>query len=469
LKVAAPLRNYFAPVFMRDNALIIAASWIVLLLVLNGVLVHGDIASIMADSRQTVFLTWGACWIVPGAVYAHYWRQVSTPQAPAVPGMIGAEFRAALVMTVLVILLIDLPFLVRGAPLIGMLALTLSGIVLSGSTMPPITSARGMPSQAWLWMTRARLALLAGLVLIGYQNRWFVQVLEAPLAFTVSLALAAGTILVALLWYLPVVMRGVIEGREQRQDARISRGRRKIASLAAISDWRPRLWPDAPVPAQFALPSGPIGMAVAGVGQYGIVFTIDLAIYYYSGDSWRATLHESAQQAMALICGLTAAQMSQSLLNRSGFALTFVAGRYGGRLHYSRSVFRAFVLNGVVRGIFVVAIGLVVPLWLRMLTPTAALSDGASIIVIILGGSLFGALPLFWHEFGGIGFAAFCAMFGYMFCYGGVFAALAAHGALALAIPATIAMIAGICGLTIYLIAPRRLATMDWPIDGEQV
>ena len=142
----ASLRNYFKPVFVRENALIAAASLIVVLLALNGFLMRDDALAVFADSRHAVFLIWGACWIVPGTVYAHYWRQISTPQAPSIPRMIGTEYCAALVMTLLAVFLIDAPFVLRGAPWLGMLTLTLGGIVLSGSFMPPVASAPGWPT-----------------------------------------------------------------------------------------------------------------------------------------------------------------------------------------------------------------------------------------------------------------------------------------------------------------------------------
>ncbi len=453
--------------FVRENALIAAASLIVVLLALNGFLMRDDALAVFADSRHAVFLIWGACWIVPGTVYAHYWRQISTPQAPSIPRMIGTEYCAALVMTLLAVFLIDAPFVLRGAPWLGMLTLTLGGIVLSGSFMPPVASARGMPSSAWLWITRVRLGLLAGLAIVGYQRRWFSRILGAPAALAVPLALVCAVVLIALLWFVPILMRRVIGRWERREDARMLLGGGRSGKLAAILDWQPRFWPRAPVPAQFALPAGPIGMAIGTIGQYGIIFAIDLAIYHFSGDARTVGLREATTQAMALTCGLTAAQMSQSLLNRSGFVLTFIAGLYGSRRQYSRSVFRHFVLNGTARGVFIVAVGLVVPLWLRMVTPAVAMADAVSIIVIILGSSLLGALPLLWYEFGGIGIAAFCAMLGYTFCYGGVFAALTAERSLSWKIPATIAMVTGLCGFVIYRIAPARLSEMDWPIEFE--
>ncbi len=463
----AAFRNYFTPVFLRENALIVAASLIVALLALNGFLMRDDTLAVLANSRHAVFLVWGACWIVPGTVYAHYWRQISTPLAPSIPRMIGTEYRAALVMTLLAVFLIDAPFVLSGARWSGMLTLTLGGIVLSGSFMPPVASARGMPSSAWLWITRVRLGLLAGLAIVGYQRRWLFHILEIPSALAVPLAVVCAVVLIALLWFVPTLMRRVIGRWERHQDARTSFGGGRFGGLAAILDWHPKFWPHAPVPAQFALPAGPIGMAIATIWQYGIIFAIDLTIYHFSGDARAVGLREITTQAMALTCGLTAAQMSQSLLNRSGFVLTYIAGLYGSRRQYSRSVFRHFVLNGTARGVFIVAVGLAVPLWLQMVTPVVAVADAVSIIVIILGSSLLGALPLLWYEFGGIGIAAFCAMFGYTFCYGGVFAALTAEHSLSWEIPATTATVAGLCGFVIYRIAPARLSEMDWPIEFE--
>ncbi len=462
----AALRNYASVVLVRENPLVITAVWIMALLAVMAAVTQGNPISLLDHDRGLVYLLWGACWILPSVVLAHYWRQVLAAHAPAIPGLLGAEFRAALLMLVLVVALIDAPLVHLGAPVVGLLALTLVGVVISGSMVPPLVSARGMPGPLWLWATRLRLALLAGVVLLGLAHHWFGWLVAAPLSLTLPLCLAMSAIIIGVLWRVPGLIRQ-INARSTPLPASLVVQR--WGWLVRVLDWRPRFWPDAPVPAQFALPSGPIGLLVNIGVQYAIVFGVDYVVYHQSGAQHASGLHRAAQQSMALVAGLTVAQLSQSLLNRSGFALTFLAGRYGARLNYSRTVFRVFMINALIRCAVVTMIGMAMAVWLRMVSDEVAVIDGALILLTMLGSCLFGALPLLWHDFGGIGVAAFCAMSGYLFCYSGVFAALTATGAMVIAVPAVIAGVAVIGGAVIWRFAPGRLATMDWPVDTEAV
>ena len=462
----AALRNYASVVFLRENPLVITAIWIIAASGLMAAMTVGNPISLLDHDRGLVYLLWGSCWILPSVVLAHYWRQVLAAHAPAVPGMPGAELRAALVMLGLVIALIDAPWLRLGAPVGGMLALTLGGVVISGSLVPPLVSARGMPGPLWLWAMRLRLALLAGVVLFGFEHHWFGALVAAPLRVTIPLGLAMAAIIIGVLSRVPDLVRQV-NARSTPLPA--LRARSGLGWFRKLLDYRPYFWPDAPVPAQFALPTGPIGLLLNVGLQYAIVFGVDYVVYHQTGAHHASGLHRAAQQSMALVAGLTVAQLSQSLLNRSGFALTFLAGRYGARLNYSRMVFRVFMINALIRCVVVTMIGMAMAAWLRMVSDEVALIDGALILLTMLGSCLFGALPLLWHDFGGIGVAAFCAMGGYLFCYSGVFAALTARGAMVIAVPAVIAGIAVIGGTVIWRLAPGRLATMDWPVDTEAV
>ncbi|HQT88138.1 MAG TPA: hypothetical protein PK677_06240 [Acidiphilium sp.] len=468
----AALRNYLSIVFLRENPLVITAVWIIASSTLMAVFQHGDPIALLDHDRGTVYLLWGSCWILPSVVLAQYWRQVLAPHAPAVPGLLIAELRAALVMLVVVIAVIDAPLARLGAPISGLVALTLVGVVISGSMVPPLVSARGMPGPLWLWATRLRLALLAGVVLFGFQNHWFGWLVAANPALTIPLSLLMIAVIIGVLWRVPTFMRHLNARSTTRPDLQQSRptpARLMLARLANFVRWRPGFWPDAPVPAQFALATGPIGLLINIAVQYAIIFGVDFAVYHNMASTRATGLHMAAEQSMALVAGLTVAQLSQSLLNRSGFALTFLAGRYGGRAQYSQSVFRIFLINGFIRCAVVAVVGMSIAAALHMVSIEVAIIDGLLILATMLGSSLFGALPLLWHDFGGIGVAAFCAMSGYLFCYSGVFAALTATGMFVIAVPAVIATIAVIGGAIIWMFAPGRLATMDWPIDTEAV
>jgi hypothetical protein len=463
----AALRNYVSMVFLRENPLVIAAIWIILSSALTAAFQHGNPIALLDHDRAAVYLLWGACWILPSVVLAQYWRQVLAAHAPAVPGLLVAELRAALVMLALVVAIIDAPLARLGAPITGLIALTLVGVVISGSMVPPLVSARGMPGPLWLWATRLRLALLAGVVLFGFENHWFGGLVAAKPIVTIPLIMLMIAVIIGVLWRVPSVIRQLNARNTTRPELRQSRP--TLARLIDVIHWRPRFWPDAPVPAQFALATGPLGLLINITVQYGIVFGVDYVVYHNMAGTSATGLHMAAEQSMALVAGLTVAQLSQSLLNRSGFALTFLAGRYGGRMNYSQSVFRVFLINGFIRCALVAIIGMSVAAALHMVSVEVAIIDGVLILATMLGSSLFGALPLLWHDFGGIGVAAFCAMSGYLFCYSGVFAALTASGMFVIAVPAVIATIAVIGGTIIWIFAPGRLATMDWPVDTEAV
>jgi hypothetical protein len=463
----AALRNYLSIVFLRENPLVITAVWIMGSSALMAVVQHGNPIALLNHDRGTVYLLWGSCWILPSVVLAHYWRQVLADHAQAVPGLLTAELRAALLMLAIVVAIIDAPLARLGAPISGLLALTLVGVVISGSMVPPLVSARGMPGPLWLWATRLRLAVLAGVVLLGFQNHWFGGLVAAKPAFTIPLSVLMIAVIIGVLWRVPTFLRHLNARNTTRPELRQSRP--TLARLIDFIHWRPRFWPDAPVPAQFALATGPLGLLINIAVQYSIVFGVDYVVYHNMVHTSATGLHMAAEQSMALVAGLTVAQLSQSLLNRSGFALTFLAGRYGGRMNYSQSVFRVFLINGFIRCALVTIVGMSVAAALHMVSIEVAIIDGILILATMLGSSLFGALPLLWHDFGGIGVAAFCAMSGYLFCYSGVFAALTATGIFVIAVPAVIATIAVISGCIIWIFAPGRLATMDWPIDTEAV
>lgn len=467
--VGAALRNYASPIFVRDNPMLIAAAGMVATTVAGApkaaaLVAAGGIHALFLHQSLFLFFWWYVAFYIPACFTLHYWREVGSNLATAIPGLRTAELLAITIALSLLTPLFAAPLIWLGAPITG--ALALAAIAMAGGGA---FSAGGPTGQA-KGIARARMLLFVPMILVGSQPQYLGYILFAPAPVALALAGLALALTVSGLRYLPARAASQIEANEHRADLASNTPRTGPVSAARhaigrLMTWKPAFMPIQPLPIVLGVPLGPIGLAIVTCVQITIFLLYMPSFAWITGHGFITTLHQVAPQTIAFGVAVSLFGSGRWLLNRGDWPTLYMAGRYGGRTGYATAMGRAFRTNVIEIGVINTTVVVCLALALGIVTPLHAIPIALCSIAVIFGAGHLPALPLLWHEFGGKGFTL-------MFSLASVYATMAIlgfglldHGPRLWAI-ACAAVLLGL-GLAMARIAPRRLAAMDWPIETE--
>lgn len=468
--VRAALRNYVSPVFVRDNMVIVAAGLDVtaMLICLKSaarVVAHGGVRALL--SHQSIFQTvwWMVAFLVPNAVTTHYWRQIKSNLATAIPDLAAAERAAVSIMLAGVFLLLALPFLWLGAPVWGTLALTSIGLVMGGGT----TAAPG----AHRVVSVLRALLIAPIMLVGFAPGYLAMIMFAPPRLDAAIVLAIGVVMAAGLYYRPAQAAQQGEDVERRIDRAV--GRRAVTrrpsvvfnGIRRLLFWKPWFLSDLPLPAALNLPLGPIGIGVS-ITAMTALFTLSMSVVsWITGNGFVHAAMTQGRQTLGIGISLTLLAGGQWLLNRDDWPVLFMAGRYGGRQGFCRSMIRAHCSNIIQSSLWCGVVGAAGGVLFGAMRPDQAPLAAIAVFGIMFGMSFAPGLPLLWRERGGKA-ATFAANYaGYMIALMTFQTLIMRHGPTTLSL--IIAAAAMIFGIVMLRFIPARLAVMDWPIGAVTV
>jgi hypothetical protein len=468
--VGAALRNYASPIFVRGNPMPIFAAFMVAATVVGApkaaaVVAAGGIHALFRHRSSFLFFWWYIAFYVPACFTLHYWREVGSNLATAVPGLRTAELLAITIVLSTLTLLFATSLIWLGAPMAG--ALALAALAIAGGC----AFSAGGPTGQSKGIARVRLVLFVPLILLGSQSQYFAYIVFAPAPMALALAGLAIALTVSGLRYYPARAASQIEANEHRVDLAATRiPRNRLVSSArhligSIMTWKPAFMPIRPLPMTLGVTLGPIGWAVALAIQI-IVFLFYMPVFAaVLGHSFVKTLIQTAPQSLGFSAAITVFGSGLWLINRSEWPCLYMAGRYGGRNRFSRvmaNAFRAKTVEFATIAAFLLTASASV---LGIINAQNSIPAAICSFGLIFGASYAATLPLLWRELGGVGFIVAFALGGGFATMGILSFGIFNHGPKLWGILCTIPIVG--LGLIMSRIAPRRLATMDWPIETE--
>ncbi len=464
--VGVALRNYWRPVFVRENPLLFSA-----LMFLAGCAVsyHGGLVTVQEHGVRALFhqrsafimFWWFLTFMLTGCYARQYWRQITAGLAAIVPGFLAAEYGAILLMFALVLLVLATPFWGLGAPVLGSLALASIGMVVGGTAGTSAPTGQSRPIRALIG-----LAILPFMVL-AYMPRVFLVVIFAPQLMVALILLVAIGIIVVGLRYFPAQALLQTDALEVTLDRRATRAAPVsvlsaiFAAVGQLIRWQPRFMKTDPLPETLQMQVGALGSLMGQMLLTSLMLGFDALFGSISDTTERHFLLGVLPQS--LVFGLMAS--GRWLLNRSEWPLLFMGGRYGGRLGFARAMFRAHRRNATQMATSAGLVGMAMLLLLTRMEWAWSILGGLVIAGLLFGLSYATAIPLFWREFGGKGISVFFQVASFA---AGTFSlefGIFIHGLQLVVLP--LAVLVVVLGLAMERIGARRLAAMDWPLETD--
>lgn len=471
--VGAALRNYASPLFLRQNAMTVPA----LAMLLGAATLFPHAFSVAAHSGIRhlflhggggfTFAWWYISFYVPACLIFHYWRQIRSNIATSVPYLPDTEFAAIVILLVPTILVLAAPLIALGAPATGSLALS-SVATMSGGAM----SSAG-PTGHSKGIAVLRVFLFLPLMFAGTQPQYLAYILFASAPVAAAITIVASIVIVSGLRFYPARAASQIESAEHKFDLATSRPPRTgviptaLRAIGHVMTWKPAILSDRPLPMTLGVRLGPIGTTVLLLLQITLLLLYMPFFAWLTGHHFIKTLIQAAPQSLGFGVAITVFGAGQWLINRSDWPSLYMAGRYGGRIGFSRAMSNAFrartiefsVTGAVLVTGFALALGIV--------TSKTALPAALCCFGVLFGASYAPALPLFWQERGGKGFILMFSMAAAFGVVGVLGFGILDHGLRLWGIGCSLAAFS--FGLIISRATPGRLALMDWPIETEAI
>ncbi|WP_041249517.1 hypothetical protein [Gluconacetobacter diazotrophicus] len=462
----AALRNYASRAFVVGNPtlysallfLAITPSWVAKV---GPGLRHGTTAAMDHAGANPLSMT---AFMGMTSISTYYWRQVGESLATTIPGFLAAELRAGLTVVALLFVALTIPLLWCGLPVAGAAAFVAFSFTFAAGGRPVRGEKRSLK---WL-----RVGIMTGGALFSFIPQWQIWLLFLPWPLAAGIVAVCGTLVVLGMTYHAGRTQAEQEQAENRADSRRTSvmqpgvvGR----TLGHLMLWQPPMLRQAPLPPTLARPLGPAGillMALASVtGMLAIsAMTASIMVLMHEG-AFAPIFRDTARGGLVTLPGVTLMVLSNWLLNRKDWPFFFMAGRYGSRVAFARTMFRAYRLNVLLWGV-----GVIVPVMLVLVllgsVPGAAAGWLGVLLVLMFTGACYGSsVPLIWRELGGKGVTIAAGMAAYMaMILANPVVLYRAHHA-DLAIAASLAIF--VAGMAVSQVAPRQLTRMDWPFDGE--
>ncbi len=467
--LAAALRNYARPVFVRENptflstamfsistGLVFASQW-------HFVRLHG-VRVLFAHQSPAVMTWWLMTFMLTGSVARQYWRQITAGIAASVPDLINTEYAAILLMFALVLGVLTAPFVLLGAPVIGSMALASIGMIVGGA------AGACVPTGQVGWVRRLSGFAMLPFIFLAFIPGMLGRVVFAPPSVTAVILLIGLGLIGSGLRYFPAkallqtdALEVAIE-RRGAKSAKINAVGGIFAAIGRVLRWQPRWMGLGAVPTTMRMQVGPLGALVGQCVLTGLMLAVNLAIAATSGGSGHhitAMLRGALPQS--LIFGLFIS--GQWLMIRTEWPFLFMVGQHHGRLGFARLMFRAHRLHALqMAG----SSGLVAMVMAAILGHAGMLQAGLAGLVVtalIFGISYCAAVPLLWRRFGGKPVLVLFQMLGALIGLFSIEFGIFFHGFQPVVLG--VAVLAVGFGLVIEWVAARRLAEMDWPLETE--
>ncbi|MBS1104454.1 ABC transporter permease [Gluconobacter sp. Dm-62] len=450
------LRLYGTRIFLVGNPMVYTAGFFI---VLAGMTAHDLHTALLTQGLEkalkhaNVFNAAIAATFIQNCLQTHSGNQIGASQAPAIPGLLHAEARAAALTSIVAIIALAGLLGWSGLPLHDTLFYTLL------NTVPAVVQWYAPPQQTSRRikgiMAVIGVSLLLGLMLLTLTTDFPLWALTRPAVLTIPADLAMMGLLTAAIMTLPNRLHspamlaptdGVTASAPEfampdsappvaPQDLSFYQLRQMLLSPASPTSQRNDLLISLIMPASIILFMGSLPLGHGSFGTRIAHLTPGMTILIALQDGW--------------------------ISNRKHWPLLLTTGRFGSRLSFVRAVFAAKASR-----IFMTAplrtLSLMLPVTLfKPLTPTHALLDGVELLVAMLGVTFCCPLPFLVMKQppqGIIVAASIAPAFLLQICnpfilgtriFGPIALALAALGALC------------------FFVVPSRMARSDWPYETE--
>jgi len=468
--LAAALRNYAKPIWLRGNsfAILSAGYFAALMMIVAATIRHHETWVHGARwhlAHTGILLMWTMlAGAAPGSVFFHYARQVRVTIAPVEPGLIDAEADAALVLSMPVAILLALPLVAMGAPPIGSLAASLTAVAFVASTL----NAQGAQQGA---VRLLRSLFMLPLIVVGmFYPDALLSLIFAPAPIATALCVAALPLIWLGLRFDPVRYAhsvDAIAAASSRVPLDKARRRKPVGVMRALVRglaWQPRFMTASPLPQTQRAAGGMLAQFLITMTTVGLALGAPMLFAWIAGASPTKAMHHSAPMAVALGTVIPLQSSGQWLVQRGEWPFLFIAGRYGSRAGFSRALFRGHFYNTVSK---IMTTTLAALLWcamLGLLPPASWLIAGWCFAGAMFGAAYAGILPLLWRRFSGRSVVAAAHQIG---LFGTVYP-ITLIGLLRDGVQEWAVLGATVCvgfGVWMAWIGPRRLETMDWNFD----
>ncbi|MFW7269078.1 hypothetical protein ACMAUO_14050 [Gluconacetobacter sp. Hr-1-5] len=450
------LRLYASPVFIRENPTLISAAVYLTITAFN----LRPSTSGHEPSIHDIGMFW---WLAQQGLFTglccQYWRQVRSPLAAMYPRLIGAEYRAIHVMLVLGLLLLAVPALMLGLPLLNVLALESLNLSLStGSDLvgPKILRPR---------LRKVRTAIVLGLFVVFLLPRMQDLLMKAP--WFVALGLLAVALPAALveLHHSPFAHPGtpapatpaIRPGRKPPNAA--------IQALIRALMWQPPRLRAVPLPNGLAS-GAPLGLLaqsaviLAAVTGFGLLVNTISTLHGPTLQDARS----AATAALGQVAMLGAVALPNWMLSRRDWPFLLSLGPFGARADFARALYRAHAGRALMAGLILGLFTALAASLIGAVPPLRALAAWPALAAVIVGGSYLPSLAVLSSLTNRPGIILMLSMLGSLAgiqIYTELLFASSPMPPLAWGLP----IVAVAFALLMAHLAPRALARADWPIE----
>ncbi|MBB2202756.1 hypothetical protein [Gluconacetobacter tumulisoli] len=462
----AALRNYASRAFIIGNPnvysalafLVLTPGWIERVAPGLG---HGTTDALDHAEFNPLFM---AALMGMASIGTYYWRQVGDAIAVTIPGFLAAELHAGLSVVGLLFVLLTIPLLWCGLPAAGSAAFVAASFTFGAGIRP----VRGQKP----WEKSLRVLLVAGGLLLIFMPRWQVWLLFLPWPLAGGVVALSGALVVLSMTHHVGRTQAEHERAESLADARpiaTARPGRARAMFRRLLLWQPARLRQAPLPPTLSRPIGPLGILLSALVSVAVMLILSAVmaavLSMVNGEAFDRLFLHAARTNLLTLPSLALMGLNNWLMNRKDWPFFFMAGRYGGRLAFARAMFGAYLVNAILTGVGIVAPVMLFEVLLGSVPAAAGGWLGLLLVLMFVGACHGSSVPLLWREQGGKGVT--------------VMAGIAAYMTMALANPVALyrddhagaaivtALSIFVAGLAVSRLAPRQLARMDWPFDGE--
>ncbi|MFS3134126.1 hypothetical protein ACLRDC_01940 [Gluconacetobacter sacchari] len=450
------LRLYASPVFLHENPTLISAA---VYIVITALSLRHQLPG-HPDSLRDIGIFW---WLAQQSLFTslccQYWRQVRSPLSPMFPRLIAAEYRAIHIMLALGLVLMAVPAVMHGLPLLNVLALESLNLSLStGSDLvgPKILRPR---------LRKARTAVVFGLFVIFMLPTMQDRLMQAP--WFVALALLAVALPASLveLHHSPFAHPGdsgpaLPAARPGRKPPHAT-----FLALARVLMWQPPALRAMPLPNGLAS-GAPLGLFV----QSALIFVAATAFMLLVGGL--GTLHmptphdgrQAATAALGQVVMLGAVALPNWMLSRRDWPFLLSLGPFGARVDFARALYRAHAGRAIMAGIILSLFAALAASLIGLVPPLRALAAWPALAAVIVGASYLPSLAVLSPATNRPGIMLLLSMLGStagLQLYTDVLFDKPPVPPLLWGLPVAAAAFA----LLMARLAPRTLARADWPIE----
>ncbi|MBB2165663.1 hypothetical protein HLH26_14195 [Gluconacetobacter sp. 1b LMG 1731] len=448
------LRLYASPVFFRENPTLISAAVYLAITAFN--LAHPS-RTHPAGIHDIGLFWWMAQQGVFTGLSCQYWRQVRSPLAAMYPRLIAAEYRAIHVMLVLGLLLLAVPALILGLPLLNVLAL--ESVNLAISTGSDLTGPKILRPR----LRKIRVVIVFGLFFMFMSPTMQDTLMRAP--WFLALGLLATTLSATLieLHHSPFAHPDTPAPAIPRPDHKPPNA--VFRSLKHALMWQPPPLRRIPLPNGLASGS-PLGMLAQSAVTL-IVFTTFVVLVNAISSLHAPTLllvRTAATATLGQVAMLGAMPLPNWMLSRRDWPFLLSLGPFGARSDFTRALYRAHAGRAVMAGTILGLFAAITVTLLGTMPPLRALAAGLALAAVIVGGSYLPSLAVFSPLTNRPGFILVLSMLGSLAgiqIYTTLLFVMSPVPPLAWALP----VMAIAFALVMARLAPRALARADWPIE----